>query len=109
MALCNELSDWILEDIAHFAITGFATRNLVASIPKSRAIGQHNLFVVQLVSPQDPIRKYVLVVKFASLAPRSTNEATITVADFVNEPVRAEIEHLAGVIMDRVIWKLKEH
>jgi hypothetical protein len=73
----DHFTDRVLKDVAHVTVASVATWDLIASVTDARAIGQHYLLVMQVVSPKDPVWKNVFVVERQLVATRTADETAI--------------------------------
>ncbi len=93
----------------HLAVAGFATRYAEARITKFLSVRKGNRLVVQFKLPENPVGEYVFVVEWHGAGPRATNEATLSLHDIGDEPMKTEKDYAIIIAEDRAVVCHPEH
>lgn len=93
-------ADRRLKDVGHQRVARFTAWDRVAAIHKPRFIGQINLFIVEVVSAENPIWQNVVLIELGFLRANTADKTAVPLDDVAYESLDAEKEHFTVLIQD---------
>jgi hypothetical protein len=106
---CKNFADGLFEFVPHCAVAFRATRNLELPIPESSSVRECDGSVVQLVAPENPFWKDMLIVEWDGVRFCATNEAIISLRDVRDESRKAEEENAPFAVQYGIVGRNVQH